>query len=40
MGAAADYISDLGLENIHAYEQEMGGYLYEKARHCCVPWSS
>jgi hypothetical protein len=32
MGAAVDYISDLGLENIHSYEQELGGYLYEKAR--------
>ncbi|BDA47063.1 probable cysteine desulfurase [Coccomyxa sp. Obi] len=30
MGAAADYISDLGLENIHSYEHELGGYLYEK----------
>lgn len=38
MGAAADYISHLGLENIHSYEQEMGGYLYDKACHYRVPW--
>lgn len=30
MGAAADYISSLGMHNIAAYEQEIGGYLYEK----------
>lgn len=30
LGAAADYISELGLENIRRYEDELGGYLYEK----------
>jgi cysteine desulfurase / selenocysteine lyase len=30
LGAAADYLKDIGLDKIDAYEEELGGYLYEK----------
>lgn len=30
MGAACDYLSAIGMDKIHAYEKEIGGYLYEK----------
>lgn len=30
LGAAADYLSDLGMERIERYERDIGGYLYEK----------
>ena len=30
LGAACDYLSHIGMENIHAYEHELGVYLYEK----------
>ena len=30
LGAAVDYLSDIGMENVHAYEQELGGYLYQQ----------
>lgn len=30
LGAAVDYLSEIGMENVHAYEQELGGYLYQQ----------
>mmetsp|Transcript_11754 Transcript_11754/g.21126 ORF Transcript_11754/g.21126 Transcript_11754/m.21126 type:complete len:471 (-) Transcript_11754:106-1518(-) len=30
MGAAAAYLQDIGMTRVHAYEQEIGGYLYDK----------
>lgn len=30
LGAACDYLSSLGMAKVHAYEQELGGYLYER----------
>ena len=32
LGAAVDYLSDIGMENVHAYEEELGGYLYQQVR--------
>eukprot|EP00877_Chromochloris_zofingiensis_P000787 jgi/Chrzof1/10709/Cz05g09180.t1 len=29
-GAAVDYLSEIGMDKVHAYEQEIGGYLYER----------
>merc|ERR1719238_1020290 len=29
LGAACDYLAALGMDAVHAYEQEIGGYLYE-----------
>lgn len=30
LGAAVDFLTDIGMEDIHAYEKELGGYLYER----------
>jgi len=30
LGAACDYLSALGMQRVHAYEAEIGGYLYER----------
>ncbi|GAB4824137.1 hypothetical protein N2152v2_011183 [Parachlorella kessleri] len=30
LGAACDYLSSIGMDKIHAYETELGGYLYDK----------
>ena len=30
MGVACDYLMELGLDNIHAYEQQLGDYLYQE----------
>jgi cysteine desulfurase/selenocysteine lyase len=30
LGVACDYLTDIGMENIHLYEQELGGYLYQQ----------
>eukprot|EP00878_Enallax_costatus_P021141 GHUV01022374.1.p1 GENE.GHUV01022374.1~~GHUV01022374.1.p1 ORF type:complete len:375 (+),score=90.94 GHUV01022374.1:552-1676(+) len=30
LGAACDYLSSIGMDKVHAYEQEIGGYLYDK----------
>jgi len=30
LGAACDYLSGIGMNNIHGYEQELGDYLYDK----------
>jgi cysteine desulfurase/selenocysteine lyase len=30
LGAAIDYLTDLGMENIHAYEEELTAYLFKK----------
>eukprot|EP00873_Tetraselmis_striata_P011115 jgi/Tetstr1/431379/TSEL_021070.t1 len=30
LGAAIDYLQEIGMEKVHAYEQELGKYLYEK----------
>ena len=35
LGAACDYLSGLGMQRVHAYEQELGGYLYERVRRRC-----
>jgi cysteine desulfurase/selenocysteine lyase len=28
LGAACDYLMRLGMDNVHAYERELGDYLY------------
>lgn len=30
LGAACDYLTSIGMDKVHAYEQELGGYLYEQ----------
>merc|ERR1712070_745914 len=30
LGAACEYLMELGMDNVHAYEQEIGDYLYEE----------
>ena len=30
LGAAVDYLSKIGMDNVHAYEQELTAYLFEK----------
>jgi cysteine desulfurase/selenocysteine lyase len=30
LGAACDYLSAVGMDKVHAYEEEIGGYLYER----------
>lgn len=30
LGAAVDYLSGIGMDNIHAYEEELTGYLFKK----------
>jgi cysteine desulfurase/selenocysteine lyase len=30
LGAAVDYLTEIGLDNIHAYEEELTAYLFEK----------
>jgi cysteine desulfurase/selenocysteine lyase len=32
LGAAVDYLTEIGMENIHTYEQELTAYLYEKLK--------
>lgn len=32
LGAAVDYLTQIGMENIHAYEQELTAYLYDKLK--------
>ncbi len=32
LGAAVDYLMEIGMENIHAYEQELTAYLYDKLK--------
>ncbi len=32
LGVACDYLTDIGMENIHRYEEELGGYLYQQVR--------
>lgn len=37
LGAAVDYLSDIGMEKVHAYEEELGGYLYQQViSHCSI----
>ena len=33
LGAACDYLSDIGMDRVHAYEEELGGYLHQQV--CC-----
>ncbi len=30
LGAAVDYLSSIGMENVHDHERELGGYLYDR----------
>jgi cysteine desulfurase/selenocysteine lyase len=32
LGAACDYLSAIGMDAVHRYEEEIGGYLYERLR--------
>ena len=32
LGAACDYLNDVGMDKLHAYEEELGGYLYDQVR--------
>ena len=32
MGAAVDYLTSLGMDNVHNHERELGGYLYDRVR--------
>lgn len=34
LGAAVDYLTSLGMDNVHNHERELGGYLYERVRAC------
>ncbi len=40
LGAACDYLDGLGMDNLHAYEMELGRHLYSKVSHfpghCCL----
>ena len=37
LGAACDYLTGVGMQRIHDYEVEIGGYLYDKVRAgCCL----
>ena len=37
MGAAVDYLTSLGMDNVHNHERELGGYLYDRVRaHPCI----
>lgn len=37
MGAAVDYLTSLGMDNVHNHERELGGYLYDRVRaHLCI----
>ena len=39
LGAAVDYLSDIGMEKVHEYEEELGGYLYQQVNgHCSPLW--
>lgn len=33
LGAAADYLGDLGMDRVRLYEKDIGLYLYEQVRH-------
>lgn len=30
LGVACDYLSEIGMQKLHDYEDELGGYLYEQ----------
>ena len=32
LGAAADYLQDIGMQKVQDFEQDLGGYLYERVR--------
>ena len=32
LGAAVDYLQDIGMQKVQEFEQDLGGYLYEKVR--------
>ena len=32
LGAACDYLSGLGMDRVHDYEQSIGGYLWDKMK--------
>ena len=32
LGVACDYLSEIGMQKLHAYEDELGGYLYDQVR--------
>ena len=34
LGAACDYLSDIGMDKVHAYEEELGGYLHQQVCSC------
>ena len=37
LGAAVDYLTSVGMDNIHDFEVEMGAYLYEQLSKVCLP---
>ena len=32
LGAAVDYLQDLGMPNVHNFEHDLGGYLHDRVR--------
>jgi selenocysteine lyase/cysteine desulfurase len=30
LGAAIDYLQEVGMQNVHAYERNLGGYLHDR----------
>lgn len=32
LGAAVDYLQDLGMQNVHDFEHDLGGYLHDRVR--------
>ena len=37
LGVACDYLNDVGMHKLHAYEEELGGYLYDKVSSLAHP---
>ena len=33
LGVACDYLTGIGMDEVHAYEEELGGYLHQQV--CC-----
>ena len=39
LGAAVDYLHDIGMQQIHDYEEDIGGYLQQEVGSRHVGWS-
>lgn len=38
LGAAVDYLEDLGMQNVHNFEHDLGGYLHDRVRSLSCLW--